>query len=179
MDKRRIRDNLAFKILDSFFMGTKEIILPDGWEIKKYSGNKIIIGEKERKLPMTWKECAIVVNDFEKINIYSEVISLDVDEMKYQIGDDDKKLLPKGLGEPMLALCQLLICRNAWWKRLGWRPDWENGFEDKFFIGNYRGIIDKGRTTTWDRVLAFPTSEVRDKFLDTFHALIEEAKELL
>lgn len=30
-------------------METKEIILPDGWEVKEVKGNKIIIGDAEMK----------------------------------------------------------------------------------------------------------------------------------
>ena len=35
-------------------MGTKEIILPDGWEVKEAAGNKIVIREKGKELPKTW-----------------------------------------------------------------------------------------------------------------------------
>ena len=31
-------------------MNTKELILPDDWEVKKVVGNKIIIREKEKEL---------------------------------------------------------------------------------------------------------------------------------
>lgn len=157
-------------------METKEIILPDGWEIKEYSENKIVIGEKERKLQKTWKDCFEELKDKESITDSSDIAMI---KDSAKAWDENRDVLPAGMGKPMLALCQLLICRDAWWKRLGWKPDWENGFEDKFFIGSYRGIIDKNSATTWNRVLVFPTPEVRDKFLDTFHDLIEEAKELL
>ena len=160
-------------------MKEKELILPDDWEVKEVVGNKIILKEKEKELPKTWKECAIVINNVDTVNIDSKINSFDIDDLNGQIGEDDYKLLPEGLGKPMLAICQLLICRNAWWKVLGWKPDWENGFNDKYFIGNYRGIIDKDCAKTWNRILAFPTPEVRDQFLDSFRDLIKEAKELL
>ena len=159
-------------------MKEKELILPDDWEVKEVVDNKIIIREKEMELPKTWEKCAIIVNDFELFNIDSEVVDFNLNDPTILLGKDDHRIVPKGLGEPMLALCQLLICRNAWWKQLGWKPNWENGFEDKHFIGNYRGIIDTGMTT-WSHILAFPTPEARNKFLETFRNLIEEAKELL
>ena len=160
-------------------METKEIVIPDGWEIKKYSGNKIVIGEKERNFPNTWKECVAYLSVREGMEYVDGNSMIHFTRKVYSTDKSNINYLPKGMGKKILSLSQLLVCRDAWWNELGWKPDWTNGFEDKFFIGNYRGIIDKGRTTTWDRVLAFPTSEVRDKFLDTFHALIEEARELL
>ena len=160
-------------------MNTKELILPDDWEVKEVVGNKIILGEKEKELPKTWEECARVINDVELINIDSEVEGYAINDFDDGPTDAERKIVPSGMGKPMLSLCQLLVCRDAWWNELGWKPDWTNGFEDKYFIGNYRGIIDEYCATTWNRILVFPTAEVRNKFLETFHDLIEEAKELL
>lgn len=159
-------------------MKEKELILPDDWEVKEVVGNKIIIKEKEKELPKTWKKCVIIINNVDTVNANSEINSFDISCLSEPIDEKDYKIVPEGLGKPMLALCQLLVCRNAWWKQLGWKPNWENGFEDKHFIGNYRGIIDTGMTT-WSHILAFPTPEARNKFLETFRNLIEEAKELL
>ena len=77
------------------------------------------------------------------------------------------------------ALCKLLICRNAWWKQLGWKPDWKNCSTVKHCIQPFSEKIDKSTNRTGSVVLAFPTIETRDQFLETFRGLIEEAKELL
>lgn len=161
-------------------METKEIILPENWEVKEVKGNKIILKEAEKKgLPKTWEECARIVNDVELINIDSEVEGYAIDDFDEGLIDDERKILPVGMGKPMLALCQLLICRNAWWNQLGWNPELSDVPNDKYFIGNYRGIVGVNCEKTWNRVLAFPTTEIRDQFLGTFRDLIEEAKELL
>ena len=34
-------------------MNNKELVLPEGWEVKEVKGNKIILGEKEKALPKT------------------------------------------------------------------------------------------------------------------------------
>ena len=78
----------------------------------------------------------------------------------------------------MLALCQLLICRNAWWKQLGWKPDW-NDDSYKYIIDFTSDNINIDSYHSISRILSFPTEKVRDKFLETFKDLIEEAKELL
>ena len=138
-------------------METKEIILPDNWEVKEVIGNKIIIGEADKNgLPKTWNEC---------VNRFGEYITITTNP-------------PKESTDAIRALCQLLICRNAWWKVLNWKPDWKD--EDvKYCITN---ALNRVRTTSNhenNRILAFPTEEIRDQFLSTFRDLIEEAKELL
>ena len=89
-------------------MKEKELILPDDWEVKEVVGNKVIIKEKEKALPKTWREC------FKPC------------EAEYLDSTSYRNAVPSNLKNPMLALCQLLICRNAWWKQLGWKPDWSN-----------------------------------------------------
>ena len=96
-----------------------------------------------------------------------------------QANDESCSILPCGLGEPMLALCQLLVCRNAWWKMLGYKPDWTDKYTEKYCIYYSCGTVDTIISNCMSYILAFPTAEVRDQFLDTFRGLIEEAKELL
>ena len=140
-------------------MKEKELILPDNWEVKEVVGNKIIIGEKEKELPKTWGECnkGTAMSYYPSIDWY----------------------VPNEHEVAIKALCKLLICRNAWWKQLGWKPDWEDSKNKKYAIsitGNNSYCYD---TYAFNAILVFPTGEVRDQFLDSFRDLIEEAKELL
>ena len=157
-------------------MKEKELILPDDWEVKEVVGNKIIIKEKEMELPKTWKDCFEELKDKESITDSSDIAMI---RDSAKAWDKNRDVLPAGMGKPMLALCQLLICRNAWWKQLGWKPDWEDTDEHKFCIGVLKGRLDTFTNEGTSRILAFPASEVRDQFLDSFRDLIEEAKELL
>ena len=138
-------------------MNTKELILPDGWEVKEVVDNKIILGEKEKELPKTWNEC--VCNS----NMEHTTITVS---------------LPKENEDAVRALCKLLSCRNAWWERLGWKPDWDKP-DEKHCIVRKGEAADKQIKSFESCILAFPTYEVRDQFLDSFRDLIEEAKELL
>ena len=142
-------------------MNTKELILPNDWEVKEVVGNKVIIKEKDKELPKTWHEC------FKPC------------EAEYLDSTSYSNAVPSNLKNPMLALCQLLICRNAWWKQLGWKPDWDNINEWKYCIYPNRGQLATGIFLGQNIILSFPTEEVRDQFLDSFRDLIEEAKELL
>ena len=134
-------------------MNTKELILPDGWEVKEVVDNKIIIREKEKELPKTWGSC---ISGGNAITILS----------------------PDENANAVRALGKLLICRNAWWKQLGWKPDWDKP-DEKHCIVRKGEAADKQIKSFESCILAFPTYEVRDQFLDSFRDLIEEAKELL
>ena len=75
-----------------------------------------------------------------------------------------------------VALGKLIQLRDAW---LGeWTPDWNNS-EDKYYIWVLNGEMCIGTTIFSQCMLAFPTEEMRDDFLETFRNLIEEAKMFL
>ena len=76
----------------------------------------------------------------------------------------------------VIALCKLIQLRDAWWE--DWKPNWDDT-NKKFTIFCDRDILVWGTNYSYQRVLAFPTQEMRDEFLGTFRDLIEEAKSLL
>ena len=140
-------------------METKEIILPDDWEVKEVVGNKIILKEKNTELPKTWGECSkgVGMSYYPSIGWY----------------------IPNENEVAIRALCKLLICRNAWWKQLNWEPDWNDQNQIKYCIGLINGKVETTINAGSNRILAFPSEEVRLQFLESFRDLIEEAKELL
>ena len=142
-------------------MKEKEIIFPEGWEVKEVEGNKIILGEKEQTLPKTFGDC-FSAKETESLSVWPIEISV-----------------PVGMVSPVRALCRLLICRNAWWKQLGWKPDWNDQNQKKYCIGLIKRKVETTTNEGINRILAFPSEEVRYQFLDSFRDLIEEAKELL
>lgn len=135
---------------------TKSLPIPEGWEFAGYKNGEVKIRRVEAELP----------TDFEEA-----LYSIEVSEIR-------SMLVPSGMHGAVSALCKLLIYRNAWWEKLGWKPD---GKEDtiKYCIVNKRGSIALLMTDVNHFILTFPTEEVRDKFAETFKDLIEEAKELL
>lgn len=140
-------------------METKELILPDGWEVKEVQGNKIIVGEKEIAFPKTWQEC----NKGVGMSYYPSI--------GWYVPNDNETAIK--------ALCKLLICRNAWWKVLKWKPDWKNKNQHKFCIYVMNDEKVTGICHNENTILAFPEGDIRDQFLESFRNLIEEAKELL
>ena len=88
----------------------------------------------------------------------------------------------------LTAFQKLLICRNAYWKIAGeeiglgkpWKPDWSNKNELKYCIENsYDKGIHYDVLVHTQKILAFPTYEMRDAFYENFKELIEQCKELL
>ena len=137
---------------------TKKLTIPDGCEFNRVENGEVILKKKELVLPKTFGECnkGIGMSCFPSINW----------------------CVPNENENAIRALCELLICRNAWWKVLGWKPDLE-GVSFKYIIGTWNGNVETGIKCCKNYILSFPTEEVRDQFFKTFRDLIEEAKELL
>lgn len=162
----------------------KTMPVPDGWEFDRIdeSGN-IVLKEKKKELPNTWLKCLKCVNDLELIYTGNNIEKWNftaLDNNGWIFGRNERHLLPRGLGKPMLALGQLLVCRNAWWKGLGWKPNWNDRKSLKHCIHSDGYITaDITQHSTFPRILAFPTEDIAIDFRNTFKDLIEEAKELL
>lgn len=155
-------------------MNTKEIVLPEGWEIDKVENNKIILKESKKDLPKTWEECASILGR----RVCERIDDIGNIEPVYEssLWAVCKNLLPLKLGNPMLALCQLLVCREIY--RQGWKPDWGSS-ENKYCIGASSNKIYNSISISCNYILSFQSKEIRDKFLENFKDLIEEARELL
>ena len=152
----------------------KEIIIPQGWEIDEVRGNKIILMESKKELPKTWEECIAKIKDLEYIDTNSDIEEVD---FNVNLVNDHINDIPAGLGEPMLALMQLLVCREVY--RQEWKPDWTNTNENKYCIINDSNKIETSINASISRVLSFQSAEIRDQFLENFKDLIKEAKELI
>ena len=135
----------------------KSLPIPEGWEFVGYENGEVKIRKIEPELPTDYGK-ALEITNCSRVNA---------------------TFVPMGMSNAVSALCRLLIYRNAWWQKLGWKPDFGNGSAEKYCIIGNDGKISKVATWTRSELLAFPTEEVRDKFEETFEYLIEEAKELL
>lgn len=146
--------------------------------------NKEDMEANEKTMPKTWEQCLVLLKDVEYIGSYGKVKETEISEnfptFSASVKDDWRYAMPLGLGNPMLALCQLLVCRNAWWKMLGYKPDWKNTEEYKWCIHTCLGrTVTSSDHSEYGRVLAFPDAGTAEEFHHTFKDLIEEAKELL
>ena len=144
-------------------------ILPKGYIFKDENGNvinatKIVLEKKKKEYPTTYEECC-------------EVLSL---TPCYNVAYNYYR------GEKLNALYHLLICRDAYWKIAGeqmglekpWEPNWK-AYDKKYAIGMHEDMIYQDTETRNNKILVFPTAEMRDTFYENFKELIEECKELL
>lgn len=112
----------------------------------------------EPKFPLTYEECCKIVD--------ATKISLIQSSIKYGKALDDLRML--------------FICRDAWWKiDNDYRPDWKNQTSTKYCIKFDCGTAISVAYHTISLILAFRTSEIRNKFYDTFRDLINNCEEFL
>ena len=162
-----------------------EVTLPEGYIFKDENNNiinttKIVI---EKKYPKTYEECCQILG----------IEARDFDIL-YNMLDTLEIIYCNNLDRLLNTFRKLLICRDAYWKIAGeemglgkpWKPDWENSEERRYSIVNIEGdiILPETTLTKWilkvtNKILVFPTEEMRDAFYDNFKELIEQCKELL
>ena len=155
-----------------------EIILPEGYQFKDEDGNvinatKIILEKKRKEYPKTYEKCCKVLGYSGNYNL---ILTTDVDNKLFN------------------ALYRLKVCRDAYWKLYGeemglgkpWEPDWKNSEESRYCIVNIEGDINLPEKilTKWilkvtNKILVFPTEEMRDAFYENFKDLIKKCKDLL
>lgn len=142
-----------------------KLILPDGYEFKA-EGNEVFVIKKKSKYPKTYEECCGVLE-----------MTFDYPDIR-MVSNNEFNLYSRFIA--------LIRCRNAYWKITGkemgldepWKPDWEN--EELYCIVNYNKQIIKSKTNTaFNKILIFPTEEMRDVFYENFKDLIEQCEELL
>ena len=135
-------------------LGDYEFVLKDG---------KTYFSKKKPQYPKTYEECAQIL--LERASVRNDI--------GYK-------------GDLLIALQQLLVCRDAYWKIAGeqmglgepWKPDWNHNSE-KYVIYPYRHLYFMVEERYRNAILAFPTAEMRDAFLENFKKPVELIRELL
>ena len=137
------------------------------------SVGKIVFKKKEKELPTKWEDLKKLKGYY--VNDLSEIFYLRNANMTIS-----KNLFPtKAEAEACLALSQLCQLRDAY----NGEPlaDWCDWADDntKYCIEICDNRISKDYYSTYKKVLAFKTEELRDKFVENFEELILTAKPLL
>lgn len=136
------------------------------------------------------------------INIdYYNNVCLVLDGVRYQVDKDKlkelcKPMLPTSFDEvdknydlhkccieayapytsQLATLSQLLYLRDIY--RQGWKPDWTNN-DVKYVIVNQDDELFKASNTASNRIFAFQSAELRDKFGINFKEMLEKIKGLI
>ena len=157
-----------------------KINVPEGMEIdREHSTLECIrFKPKKKELPNTWEEfCDVHPRESKEAWIDSDSDIHNITSNTTKRLDSDKNLLPsKEYAEAMLALCQLIQLRDCY--NDGWEPDWSDG-DVKYVIMRDENKMVCGKRSSTCAVLAFKKQNLRDKFLNNFRDLIEQAKLLL
>ena len=121
-----------------------------------------------------FEDCSF--NDVEyQVTEWSEVIeSTTVKE--YSVENRKGFIKDKKVAEAYAVLPQLIRLVDEY--NEGWKPNYKEK-DDKHVIGCYEDNLELFENSYTQRILAFKTAEIRDKFLKDYRDLIEIAKPLL
>ncbi len=157
----------SFEILESYCADEVKIEFDSSkFEMVKRDSGYFVV-KKQPSLPQTYEECCkVVVAQSERHWFYTKKDKHDYPhEIKIINYLDDLK--------------KLLICRDAYWKiARDWRPEFKLG-KKKYSLTTKDNKIIKATVEEINRILVFPTEEMRDTFYENFKDLIEQCKEVL
>lgn len=142
-----------------------ELILKDNFEIVVEDGKTFVV-RKQQIYPRTYEQCCDIVGAFN----HSELV--------YKITDGYDCPYDTLLLDKLNSYRKLLICRNAYWKICNYQPNW-NDDSVKYYIQYSGNDLIKDEVEYGNKILAFPTSDMRDVFYDNFSELIERCKDLI
>lgn len=170
MEKRNIK--IDIETAKKWYRGDNE-------SLKTLAKQAFTVEELEKdELPSTWKEFC----NNTPIKNGEFYIKADCDIEKRMSGAIrdiivDKSTLPsKESAESHLALMQLEQLRDCY--RQGWKPDWKDSHIKYCIYISNNGIFTDDYTC-YRRFLSFQSPEIRNKFLENFKDLIEQAKEYI
>jgi hypothetical protein len=160
----------------------KYILDLGNYEIKKENGVTYMI-HKKPQYPKTYKECC---------DVLSLPLYYNLRYHTYEYGYSEFTTINElcSLQDKLNILGKLIICRDAYWKiageQMGLSKPWEfklgsDSKEVVYAISVFgTGImLDFYYALNCNKILIFPTEEMRNSFYDNFKDLIEQCKELL
>lgn len=158
-----------------------KITPPEGWEIdiekSDLSTGDIVYKETPKvtnKLPKSWNELGKIAGYY--ISTHSCIIYT---KNESTIPTCTNLFPTKEYAEAVLALAQLLQLRERY---IGiWKHNWGNNSSNfrPYIITTSCNKLEKSVYYYANRILSFPTSELRDEFYNNFQELLEIAKPLL
>ena len=153
---------------------TVKITPPEGYEVDKEKStfSEIVFKKLEPNLPMSWEELEEVKGYFVHLN--SEISGhLMIDK---SVAYSRNVFPTKEEAKAMLAMAQLCQLRDRW--NDGWKANWKDDTVN-YCIILFENHLAKDSYYRTNRPMVFKTEELRDKFMETFKDLLEEAKPFL
>ena len=143
-----------------------ELKVSPEFEIKEEDGKWFAVKRRSR-YPQSYEECRDLIE-----GCHDELFCADLVATGY-------------LSKLMERFARLIMCRNAYWLTAGremglegmWEPDWSDCRKFAIVVEGNEILTDV--CLRRNRILVFPTEEMRDEFLKVFRKDIEECKEFL
>lgn len=138
---------------------------------------KELVPTELHSVPRSWEEHAKTITDGYYINVEGDIRAIRYCH-KTETSDKVRNVIPSvGLAEAFRAMMQLMSLRQAWIKN--WSPQWDDENTNKFCIVFEKDKYEIYTNICISRPLSFPSMEMARDFLDTFHDLLDLAKDLL
>lgn len=142
-----------------------ELEVDPEFEIKEENGKWFAV--KKSRYPQSYEECRDLIE-----GCHDELFCADLVATGY-------------LSKLMERFARLIMCRNAYWLTAGreiglegmWKPDWSDCRKFAIVVEGNEILTDV--CLRRNRILVFPTEEMRDEFLKVFRNDIEECKKFL
>jgi len=170
--------NNSFKLLNQTLNKMKKenipIEIPKGYvpEIKDGKVTLVYKGNPLDEMPKNWEELGRIGGEYIKHD--SIIHILQHNELALP---NNKNIIPRGLGEPILALIQLLQLRNRTWEVTNSKPNKDEVFRAITYDTFHNGL-DIFSTST-NHPMKFSSKMVASIFLEYHKDLLWEARELL
>ena len=158
-----IQNESCIDLRNKTFDEKVELILGGKYEVQIEDGRTFIVKKKDEPMvyPQSFEECC----DILQINQTHSLFSI--------FGNEYKK-------NSLVALQRLLVRLHAYWHLAeNWKPDWTDENSTKWVICRKGNKIVTDIAFKNYKLLAFPTEEMRNVFLDNFKFLIEECMDLI
>lgn len=143
-----------------------ELKVSPEFDIKEEDGKWFAV-KKRSRYPQSYEECRDLIE-----GCHDELFCADLVATGY-------------LSKLMERFARLIMCRNAYWLTAGremglegmWEPDWSDCRKFAIVVEGDKILTDV--CLRRNRILVFPTEEMRDEFLKVFRKDIEVCKEFL
>lgn len=149
------------------------IEIPEGYvpEIKDGKVTLVYKGYPLDEMPKNWEELGRIGGEYIKSDSIIHILQHNELALPY-----NKNIIPRGLGEPILALIQLLQLRNRTWEVTNSKPT-----RDCPWVIAYNSLSDtlERFTSSTNHSMKFSSEVVTLKFLELHKDLLWEARELL
>ena len=143
------------------------------WFATKNPAWNLNIEYRIKSTRIEFKDCSFNHKEF-YVDMWAEVKPYVVSP--WRVEDRKGFIKDKEIAEAYAVLPQLIRLVDEY--NEGWVPDWEKE-GCKFIIDYYRNKIHLIEYSYTQRLLAFKSAEIRDKFLEDHKELLEKAKPLL